>query len=110
MKPGPEMDAAVARALGWEYHDGAFDYGWGPKGTLEKRLPSEFDADAIAALEATGCDFVIEREGDNWDVTLWGRGRIRDYVAKLASKWGGTLREAACRAILARSEEKEKQG
>ena len=124
MKPGPEMDAAVARAVGCveleadevsDTYTPAYLY----KGEALRIVdgcdevrwcPSTDVADAIAALEATGCDFVIDRVDDVWDVILWERHRVRDDVAKLAERWGDTLPEAACRAILAWAEEKEKQG
>jgi hypothetical protein len=96
----PRLEKAVAKAVGWTWFgDGRGDCGrctcdvffcyagQEVDGVTVYRYTSTEEVDAIAALQATGCDWTVDREDKIITVTLWQRGRVRDEAAKLASKW-----------------------
>ena len=116
-KPGPHLDIAVGRAVGWQITqpcaspncscDQVFcgvieQFG----STYRSRYPSQTDADAIAALEATGCTCIIRHFPEGmlpewrWNVQLVG-------VKHDHGSDGRTLPEAASLAIIALSKAKE---
>lgn len=104
-----DMNKAVADALGWEYHSGALgDYGWGPKGTHEMRLPLECTEDAIVALEATR-ELVTLAIFTNDDGSRFWWVSFSNHMYPPTGE-AATLCEAACLAIIAWFETKEKQG
>lgn len=122
MKPGPEMDAAVARAVGCveleadevsDTYTPAYLYKGEAlrivDGCDEARwCPSTDVADAIAALEATG-----ESAGCIVKMTRWTDGVWWAQIVSPLGMFSGeskNIPEAVCRAILAWAEAKEKQG
>lgn len=119
LTPGPEMDRAVAEAVGIAGGDYVYLENWVPffgrtdRGERgEEWSPSTDIAHAIEALEATGQSWSMYRfRGER-------EGLVRPYGTRLSppepAGWfppmtlghGDTLPEAACRAILAWAEAK----
>lgn len=108
LNPGPEMDAAVAAAVGWTVrftgHGVDRRIGGDDSPVWVPFSPSVEVADAIAALEATSRDWNIRVDrvcyvGIETVTAAPGGECDPDYWAGFSA--GDTLPEASCRAILA---------
>ena len=101
IKSGRETDAAVARALGWQWTSGAMRVtGYPPGAEYREPVPmfSTSPADALAALEATGKDYTIVKDGDRYGCMVW---RDAAHAANGDEfNFAPTLCLAACAAIL----------
>ena len=111
LKPGPELDRRVAEAVGWPWDpDGESAIEDRGGGRSQRRYPSRRNADAIAALEATGAGFCLLQVDGEVTCGLgyyvgqnsWAEAADRFRVTEVAS----TIPLAICAAILAWKEAK----
>lgn len=113
LKTGPEMDRAVAEAVGgnWSFEP---EYNcileFRPDYDVP-RHPSSNISDAIAALEATGVEWCIAHERpEDTDIESYYEVEIdvtKDDEETIVVAVGITLPKAACRALLAWHKAKE---
>ena len=110
-EPGPARDRMVAEVVGWTWHEDE-GFGWCFDAVGAMRHPSEYDADALAVLEAwraehpwrfweIGSPLVSDPDCRTWNVVLY------QSVESDEGAWSGegpTLPAAATAALLATGE------
>jgi hypothetical protein len=121
LQPGPEMDAAVARAIGWQIVCAGPD-SHVRKDSFDKRPmhPSTDIADAFAALTLVDSMITarVSSEGEDSELLIEGffvewRAVYRHWFCGISATWssdpaftgyGAEAPESICRAILAWAE------